>query len=482
MTKNLKNKAINGTLWSALDNILNKGVAFIVGIILANLLTPAEYGLIAIIMLFIAVFNSLVDSGFSSALIRKNNVTELDYNTIFLFNLAISIVLFIVLYLISPFISQFFRQPELTLLTRVMGVIVIINALAIIQRTKLVKSIDFRIQTKISVVSSVISGGIGITMAFLDFGVWSLVGQQISRQLLNSSLLWFYNRWCPKLEFSKRSFQEMFSFGWRLMVSGLIDTIWKEIYQIVIGRFYSSATLGQYGRAQQFNTIFSSNLTQIIQRVSFPVLSSIQDDPKKLKEAYRKIIKTTMYVSFICMLILAAIAKPLILVLIGEKWLQSVEFLQIICFSGMMYPLHAINLNMLQVQGRSDLFLRLEIFKKIIALIPVLLGIFISIYWMLIGSVFSGFCAYYLNSYYSGKLINYSIREQIIDIYPSFLIAIAVSSVLYLISFADLGMIYILIIQLLVGIILTICFSMVSRNQEFTTLKTILLSVINRNK
>ncbi len=335
MAESLKQKTVKGTAWSFIDSIAGQGITFLVGLVLANILSPAEYGLIAIISIFIAVFNSLVDSGFSNALIRKTDATDVDYNTIFIFNLAISLVLFVGLYCLAPYISRFFNQSELTSLTRVMGSIVLINAFAIIQRTRLVKNIDFKTQTKISVIASTTSGAIGIGMALKGYGVWSLAGQQISRQTLNTILLWFFNRWMPKLQFSIKSFKELFSFGWKLLVSGLIDTLWKQIYQVVIGRFYSPATLGQYERANQFNTIFSSNLTAVIQRVSYPVLSSIQDDNERMKQAYKKIIKITMYISFICMLGLAAISKSLILVLIGEKWLQSVAFLQIICFSGM---------------------------------------------------------------------------------------------------------------------------------------------------
>lgn len=210
----------------------------------------------------------------------------------------------------------------------------------------------------------------------------------------------------------------MFGFGYKLLLSGLLDTLYKNVYYVVIGRCYSSAQLGQYTRAEQFNTIFSSNLTSIVQRVSYPVLSSIQEEPERLREAYRQIIKTTMLVTFACMLGLAAMAKPLIIILIGEKWLPAVSFLQIICFSGMLYPLHAINLNILQVKGRSDLFLKLEIIKKTIAVFPILIGIFYGIEYMLWGSVLTSFIAYFLNSHYSADLIRYSTIEQIKDVLP----------------------------------------------------------------
>lgn len=476
----LKAKTIKGVTWSFVDNIAGSGISFVVGIILARLLSPKEFGLIGIISIFIAIFNSIVDSGFSNALIRKNDATYIDYNTAFFFNLILSFFLFIGLFLLAPFVGTFFEEPQLVPLTRAMSVIVLINALALVQRTLLVKRIDFKTQTKISVIASLSSGVIGIGMALTGFGVWSLVAQQISRQLLNTLFLWVFNKWLPRLVFSIKSFKELFGFGWKLLVSGLIDTIWKEIYQVVIGKVYSPSTLGQYTRAKQFVDVFSSNLTRVVQRVSYPVLSSIQDEQDRLKQAYKKIIKITMFMSFVLSLGLAAIAKPMVLVLIGEKWLPSVEFLQIICFSAMLYPLHAINLNMLKVKGRSDLFLILEIMKKTIAIGPILLGIFVGINAMLWGSVVTGFIAYYLNSYYSGKGLNYGILEQIRDILPSFLIAIFMAAIVWPISFINISPFILLPIQIIVGFVVIFAIGETTKISEYTELKEIILSTINK--
>lgn len=482
MAESVKNKAIKGAGWSFAESILGQGVSFVVGLVLARLLTPEEYGLIGIILIFIALFNSIVDSGFSNALIRKTDAKDIDYNTVFITNMVLSIVLFFALYFSAPAIARFFNQPPLIPLTRVMGSVVIINAFAIIHRTILVKRVDFKTQTKVSLIASVASGVIGIAMAIAGYGVWSLVGQQISRQLLNSAFLWLWTKWYPKIQFSIESFKELFSFGWKLLVSGLIDTVWREIYQVVIGKCYSADTLGQYTRAQQFGSIFSSNLTAVVQRVSYPVLSEIQDDKARLKLAYQKVIKVTMLVTFCCMLGLAAIAKPMILVLIGEQWLPAVQLLQIICFMMMLYPLHAINLNMLQVQGRSDLFLKLEIIKKIIAVGPLLMGVFVNIYWMLWGSVFTGFIAYYLNAFYSGKYLDYSIWEQLKDVLPSFAIASIMSAIVFSLSLLALPNIVLLILQILVGFILVIIFCELTKLDAYLEIKSIMLSFINKMK
>lgn len=482
MSENLKNKTVKGVGWSFMDNISNQGITFLVGIVLARLLTPEEYGLIGIITIFIAVFNSIVDSGFSNALIRKNDTTDKDYNTVFITNMVFSAVLFVAMFFSAPFIAKFFNQPQLEPLTKVMSSIVIINAFAIIQRTILVKNIDFKTQTKISVISSVTSGVIGIGMAVCDMGVWSLVGQQISRQLLNTLFLWIFSKWRPKLQFSWNSFRELFGFGWKLLVSALIDTVWREIYQVVIGKFYSAASLGQYTRAHQFSSIFSSNISGVIQRVSYPVLSAIQDDKERLKQAYRRVIKITMLVTFVLMLGLAAVAKPMILVLIGPNWMEAANFLPILCLSMMMYPLHSLNLNMLQVQGRSDLFLKLEIIKKIVAVGPLLLGIFVGIYWMLIGSVFTGLIAYYLNSYYSGKLLKYTFWQQIKDVLPSFGIAAIMAMAIYPITIAPFSPFVQLVLQLVAGATITIVLCELTKLEEYIELKGIALSMIKRTK
>ena len=456
MSESLKNKTVKGVSWSFIDNLASSGISFLVGLVLARLLTPSEYGIMAIITIFIAVSNSIVDSGFSNALIRKTDAKRVDYNTVFIFNLIVSAVLYVVLFFLAPAISVFFREPLLVDVMRVIGWVLLINALAIIPRTLFVKDVNFKTQTKVSLIASVSSGVIGIGMAFSGMGVWSLVGQQLSRQLLNTLFLWVYCKWRPVWEFSVQSFKELFGFGSKLLLSGLLDTVFKEIYSLVIGRCYTAAQLGQYTRASQFNQIFSSNLTSVIQRVSYPVLSSIQDEPERLREAYRKVIKSTMLITFACMLGLAAVAKPLIILLIGEKWLPAVGFLQIICFSGMLYPLHAINLNILQVKGRSDLFLRLEVIKKIIAVGPLLLGVFFSIEYMLWGSVCTSVIAYFLNSYYSANLINYPTKDQVKDILPTFGVSFMTAAVMWSLTLLPLSNGLLLPLQCLLGIVLAI--------------------------
>lgn len=482
MSESLKNKTVKGTFWSAVDNVANQGITFLVGLVLARLLTPHEYGLIGYILIIIAILNSIVDSGFSNALIRKKNVESIDYDTTFIFNLVISLFMVAVMYFGAPWISRFLKEPELIPLIRVMSVIIVVNALAIIQRTILIRHVDFRTQTKVSLIASISSGVLGIWMAFTGYGVWSLAGQQLCRQIINTVFLWIFNRWTPKLRFSWNSFRDLFNFGWKLMVSQLINVTWKEIYQLVIGKCYSTETLGQYTRGKQFSDIFSSNMTNVIQRVSYPILSSIQDDQERLKDGYRRIIKVTMLMSFILLFGLGAVSDSLVIVLIGDKWLEGAEYLRIIVISASLYPLHAINLNMLQVQGRSDLFLRLEILKKLVGVIPLIMGIFINIKWMLWCSVCVSIFDYYLNSYYSGKYLGYSMWSQIKDILPSLGIAVVMAACVWSLGLLNLHPVWTLLVQLCAGAAVAIGLCEAFRLPEYLEIKGIALGFLRKKR
>lgn len=457
MTSVLKQKTINGLFWSFIDNISSHGITFIIGVILARLLEPSEFGLIGLITVFIAISSTFINSGFSAALIRKTDCTDKDYSTVFYFNLATGIFFYLLLSFFSPAISSFFKEPLLSPLIKVLGIVLIIDSLTIIQRTILTKRVNFKLQTKISVISAIISGIIGILMALRGFGVWSLVGKQICQQALNSFLLWFWNRWRPFLAFSMSSFKELFSFGYKLLLSGLIDTIYRNVYNLVIGKYFSTAELGFYTRANSFKNLPSQNLEGIIGRVSYPVLSEIQNDPVKLKSGYKKILKNTMYLSFILMAGMAAIAEPMIITLIGEKWRPSIIYLQMLCFVGALYPLQALNLNMLNVKGRSDLFLNLEIVKKILAIPTIIIGIIWGIRIMILGMCVNSFIAYYLNSYYSGRLINYPMKEQVEDILPGFLLALFMGGLVFFSGWIlPVNYLSKLVIQLLIGVIIVL--------------------------
>jgi teichuronic acid exporter len=448
----IKQKTISGILWSSVDNFTTQGIVFVVGIFLARLLEPKEFGLIGMITIFIAISDVFIRSGFSEALIRKNNCTQTDYSTVFFFNLIAGIVFFSILFTLAPYISIFFKEPILKPIVRVLATVLIIDSLIIIQRTILVKRVDFKLQTRISVISSVGSGALAVILAYKGFGVWSLVALTITRQMLNSVLLWFWNKWRPTLIFSKDSFKELFGFGNKLLLSGLIDTVYNNLYYLVIGKYFSATELGFYTRAHNFSNFPSHNINTVVGRVTYPVLSDMQDYPDLLKTGYRRIIKSTMLITFVLMLGLAAIAEPMIITLIGEKWSPSIIYLQLLCFGGMLYPLHSLNLNMLKVLGRSDLFLKLEIIKKCLAIPVIVIGIFLGIKIMIIGMILNSFIAYYINSYWSGRLIKYGLKDQVRDIAPSFLMAAGMAFTVYILGyFLKTSSAVTLIIQVTVG-------------------------------
>lgn len=480
MSQSLKDKTIKGMFWSAADAFLGQGVTFVVGIILARILSPDEYGLIGICLIFNTVLNGIVDSGFSNALIRKKDCVDEDYNTMFITNLLISIVLYFLLYICSPFIAQFFKRVELLSLIRVTGLVLIFNALSLTQQTILTKKIDFKTKTKASVSSGLVSGLIGVFMAFTGFGVWALVGQLISKQMFYTLSLWILNKWWPSLKFSINTFRYMWGFGWKLLLSGLLNNIWNQLYQVVVGKFYSPSTLGQYTRSKEYASIFSSNITSIVQRVSYPVLSDIQDDKDRMVAAYRKVIKTTMFVTSIVMISLGSVSEPLIYCLIGPKWSEAATYLPLICLSMSLNPLHAINLNMLQVQGRSDIFLYLELIKKGIAIVPICIGIFVSIYWMLIGSIITGVISFFLNSWYTGKKLGYSSWTQLKDVAPSYCVAFAVALPIYFIKYLSLSQWIILPTQVMLGTVICIIICESLHNEEYFELKSILINSIKR--
>lgn len=480
--QSLKDKTVKGVGWSAVDSVLGQGITFIVGLVLARVLSPSEYGLIGITTIFITVFNAIIDSGFSQAVIRKKDASNDDYNTMFITNMVLSVIMFLVLFFCAPAIARFFERPELVSLTRVMGVVMIINALSITQNTVLTKRIDFKTKTKASLISAILSGVVGIGMAFMGYGVWALVGQQITKQFTNTVCLWIFNKWWPNFKFSHQSFKYMWGFGWKMLASSLLDTVWKELNQVVVGKFYSPATLGQYSRAKEYASIFSSNINSIVGRVSFPVLAEIQDDKARLVAAYRRIIKTTMFVTVVCMISMGAIAEPMIYCLIGPQWHQAATFLPLICIIMSLYPLHAINLNMLKVQGRSDLFLGLEIIKKIISIGPICLGIFVDIYWMLASSVVTGIIGFFLNSHYSGKFLGYSSWMQLKDIASSYGLAFLIALSVYFLKYLPLSYWVILPLQIVVGVGVFFAVCELTKMQEYEEVKELVKPVLNKLK
>ncbi|PKP05672.1 MAG: flippase [Bacteroidetes bacterium HGW-Bacteroidetes-5] len=428
----LKKKAFDGLIWSSIERFSAQGIQFFLGIILARLLLPEDYGLVGMLAIFFAISVTIIDSGFSTALIQKKNRDEKDFSTVFYFNIVVAFVFYLLLFLIAPLIADFYRQPLLISLTRVIGLTLIINSFAVVQRAKFAINIDFKTQTKASIFSIIISGIIGIYLAYDGYGVWALVIQELIRSTLNIIILWYYSKWLPIEGFHFDRFKLLFSFGSKLLISGLINTIYDNIYLIIIGKIYSTSSLGFYTRAKQLNDFPSSNLTGIIQRVTYPLLSELQDNNDRLKETYRKMIKMTALIIFPLMIGLAALADPLIRVILTEKWVNTIWMLQLLCFAGMWYPIHALNLNILYVKGRSDLFLRLEIIKKTIITLVLVISIPFGIEAMIIGQIFTSYVALIINTYYTKQIIAYGLFQQLSDIIKVLLLSFAMGYIIYI--------------------------------------------------
>lgn len=432
MIDSLKYKTLRGTMWSIVERLSVQGVAFVVMIIMARLLTPSDYGLVGMLAIFIAISQSLVDSGFSQALIRKQDRSETDNSTVFFFNIGVGFTLYFILFFCAPLIARFYDEPVLVPLTRVISLSVLINSFVVVQRALLTIKIDFKTQAKASLSAAIASGIIGIGMAYMGYGVWAIVAYQLVNLAVNVILLWRLSHWRPVRQYSWISFREQFSFGSKLALSGIIDTVYRNIYLIVIGKIFKASELGYYTRAHQFADFPSSNLTGIIHRVTFPVLCTIQDDDERLRSVYRRFLRLLAFIIFPLMIGLAAIAHPLILLLLKGQWSFTALLLQILCFAMMWYPIHAINLNLLQVKGRSDLFLRLEIIKKCIGIVILCVTIPMGLVAMCFGSVISSIISLVINTRYTGKLINVGFLTQMRDLMPTLFYSFSMGGVVWL--------------------------------------------------
>jgi O-antigen/teichoic acid export membrane protein len=439
---------------------------------------------VGLLAIFLAVAQTFVDSGFVSALIQKHNSTETDYSTVFYFNIAVSVFFYLLLFFAAPLIADFYdtlskeNQQLLIDITRVSALIIVINSLSMVQSVKLTIAIDFKTKAKISLLSVIVSGIVGVVMAYYGFGVWALVTQSILYAILTTILLWIYVKWIPGIEFSWQSFKTLFAFGSKLLISGLIDKLYTNIYSLVIGKKFSANALGLYSRADQFSQFTATNITGIIGRVTFPILSTIQNDNERLRSIYRQYLRLSAFVVFPLMIALAALAASVVDVVLGDKWNGIILWLQLLCFASMWYPIHAINLNLLQVKGRSDLFLRLEIIKKIIGIAILIITIPIGITAMCIGGIAHSLIALVINTHYTGKLISIGFFKQMKDLLPSLIYSFSMGiMVFFVIKLID-NNVFKLIIGMVIGIAYYVFIAYLTKSKEYSYL----LDLIKENK
>ncbi len=449
MSDSLKDKTVSGLIWNLTEKFSYQLVMFVVGVVLARLLSPADYGLVAMASIFVGVSQVLVDSGFSSALIQKKNRTELDYSTVFVTNVVMSSVLCLVLCCISPYIADFYKEPLLKWIVIFCGIKIFLSSFIAVQSTRLLANLEFKTKSRISIINSVISAIASISMALVGFGVWALVVPEVFTIFASAIMYWHTQHWLPHFKFSKESFRQLFAFGSKLLGSSIIEIIYGNIYTIVIGKKFSSTLLGYYSKGQGIANLPSSILMGTIANVSYPILSTIQNDDARLADAYRRMIRLAAFIIFPLMIGLAVLAKPLIIVLLTSKWSDAAIYLQILCFALMWYPIHSLNLNLLEVKGRSDLFLRLQIIKKVLGILFLIISIPFGVVGMCWGQVLYSLVSLFINTIYTGKLIGVGLFRQILDFVPS----ICYSGLMGLLVFLFLTLVSGVLLQLILGII-----------------------------
>lgn len=464
----LKERTLKGMIWCGLETVSVSGTNFIFSIILARILMPEDFGIIAIMSVFMLVAQVFIDSGFSNALIRKQDRTETDNSTTFWFNIIIGIIAYLTLFFSAPAIARFYETPSLVAITRIYGITLIINSLAVVQRALISASLNFKFLMKVSFAGSLTSCIVALIAALSGCGVWALVILNIGNVLISTALIWIFNKWRPKLIFSRKSFSELFGFGSKLLLSGLLDTLYNNAFSLIIGKQFSTAQLGYYVKSDNISGSVARSCTSIIQRVTYPSMSSIQDQTERLRNSYRKIIRLSAYVIFPMMLSIAAIADPLVRLLLTDKWAFAIPLLQILCISYMWYPIHAINLNLLQVKGRSDLFLKLEIIKKIVGIAIICIAIPFGVIGLCLGRLASSLIALIINTHYTGKLIDVGFFRQMTDLMPCLLNSAIMAGICLAIQYICSSLILKIIFALIVGIIYYLCSNYIIRSTEQT--------------
>jgi teichuronic acid exporter len=477
---NIKSKVLTSLFWKLMERGGTQGIQFIVQIVLARLLLPEDYGIIALVVIFTSIAGVFVESGFNTALIQKKNADEADFSSVFYLSLVIACLIYIVLFFASPFIAAFYVIPEITPVIRVLSIILFFGAFNSIQNAVIARRLQFKKLFFSSTGAILISGTVGLYMAYRGFGVWALVGQQLTNHLFITLILWFTVKWRPQLLFSLGRLKSLFSFSWKLLVSALIDTIYRDLRSLIIGKMYNAQMLGFYNRGQQFPQLLITNINGSIQSVMLPVLSSQQDNRPRVKDMMRRAIVTSSFVIFPMMVGLAVTAEPLVKIVLTEKWLPCVPFLQIFCASYALWPIHTANLQAINALGRSDIFLKLEIIKKCYGLAILGVTVFYGVYAIALGQVLSGIISTFINAYPNKKLLNYSYVEQWKDIMPSLLLSLVMGAVVYSLKWLGLSVLLTLIIQVFAGVILYVGLAWIFKLECFryllSTLKDIFLS------
>lgn len=480
--QNTKSNILSSLFWKLMERGGTQGIQFIVQIVLARLLSPEEYGIIAIVMVFILLANVFVESGFNTALIQKKDADEVDFSSVLYLSLGVASILYGIIFITAPFIASFYDQPILVKVLRVLSITLFIGAFNSIQNAFVARNMLFKKLFASSLGAVTISGIVGVIAAYSGLGVWALVAQQLTNQLMIAILLWFTVKWRPHLLFSFKRVKVLFSYSSKLLASALIDTLYRELRTLIIGKMYTPLMLGYYNRGKQFPQLIVSNINGSIQSVMLPALSSHQDNRKRVKEMMRRAIVSSSFLIFPMMVGMAVVAEPLVEIVLTDKWLPAVPFLQIACFTFALWPIHTANLQAINAMGRSDIFLRLEIIKKIMGLIILGISLPFGVYAIALGGVFSGLIGTFINAYPNKELLNYSYKEQWLDIMPSLLISLIMGGIVYLFNFLSFPAWQVLILQIVSGGIIYILLAKIFKIESFTYLVETMKQLIKSRK
>lgn len=479
--KSLKEKAINGVMWSAVDRFSSQGIQFIFGILIARILLPEDYGAVVALGIFLAVAQAFIDSGFGNALVRKNDRTDDDFNTVFYFNVAVSAFFCLLLFLGAPLIASFFKSPLLVQVTRVVSLTLVINALGAVQGTKLTIDLDFKRKAIISIITITFMGVVGLWMAYKGYGVWALVAQNVVGSSVRTILQWVLVRWYPRLRFSMKSFKEMFSFGSKLLATSLIDVLWGNMYNLVIGKFFTQASLGLYNRAESFASFPSSNIYGLVQGVLYPSLCKVQDDKERLKNGYRQFIKLSSYVVFPMMIGLAAVADPFIHLILKDQWAGAIPLMQLLCFSLVWYPISAINITFPNILGRSDLYLKAVIWNKVIEVAVLVATVPFGLVAMVMGRIATSLVCTSYNTLHTKQLVGYGLWAQFKDIAAIFGSALIMGALAYVAArFVPGGHALKLGVGVIVGVVVYLVASLLVMREQYDTVVGIVKDKIGR--
>lgn len=465
-----KNSVISNFIWRFAERCGAQIVTFIVSIVLARILAPEEYGTIALVTVFTTILQVFVDSGLGTALIQKKNADDLDFSSVFYFNLFMCLVLYLAMFLAAPYIARFYDDISLIPIIRVISLTIVVSGVKGIQQAYVSRNMLFKRFFFSTIGGTLFSAVLGIIMAYAHFGVWALVAQQLSNPIIDTLILWVTVRWRPQLMFSWKRLTKLLSFGSKLLASSLLDTIYSNLRNLIIGKIYSSSDLAFYNQGDKFPKVIVTNINSSIDSVLLPSMSSVQDNHEKVKSMTRRAIKTSTYIMAPLMMGLAFCATPIVQLVLTDKWLPCVPFLQVFCITYMFWPVHTANLNAINAMGRSDLFLKLEIIKKVIGLTLLFITMRISVMAMAYSLLISGLLSQIINSWPNRKLLNYGYLEQVKDILPAILLAVIMGVIVYCVSFIGLNSALTLLIQILLGMFVYIMGSKLLKLESYNYL------------